>query len=87
MKRLSTAFVRARSNNESVQSSPDVSRKYGIMGSLSSLGSRLTNVSMGLQASEVFCSISLNSRGTNIYSHKLCVNCEMLFSNIRSDPT
>ena len=47
MKKLSSVLARARSDNESVQSSPDVSRKYGIMGSL---GSMLTNVSLDVTA-------------------------------------
>ena len=50
MKKLSSVLARARSNNESVQSSPDVSRKYGIMGSFSTLGSMLTNVTMDVTA-------------------------------------
>ena len=53
MKKLSSVLARARSNNESVQSSPDVSRKYGIMGSFSTLGSMLTNVTI-TEAPEVF---------------------------------
>ena len=54
MKKLSSVLARARSNNESVQSSPDVSRKYGIMGSFSTLGSMLTNVTMDVtEAPEV----------------------------------
>ena len=44
MKKLSMVLGRAGSNNESVQSSPDVSRKPGLMGSFASMGSRLTNV-------------------------------------------